>query len=105
MLNKNEKTCQGQTLTKFGFIPRQKMFYNIKSQVAPAIYGIGAVAMAGVFMATPTVPPLVTNQVLRPVINMFSSFLKHWVNKVAFICGKPLQTELDGVEHLSSAHL
>jgi hypothetical protein len=77
-----------------------KTFYNIKCQVAPAIYGIGAIAVAGAFMATPTVPPLVTNQVLGPVINLFSSFLKHWANKVVFVCGKSLQTELERVEQV-----
>jgi len=69
----------------FGFtITDKKMFYNIKCQVAAAISGIGAIAVAGTFIATPTVPPLVTTQVLGPVKKLFSSFLKLWANKVVF---------------------
>lgn len=50
-------TTASTTTTTFG-----PPYAALALQMAPVVYGAGALAAAGIFMATPTVAPLVTNQ-------------------------------------------
>jgi len=56
--------------------------------------------VAAAFIATPTMPPLVTAQVLRPVMKLFSFFQKILANTVVLVCGKASQIEVAQVEYL-----